>query len=64
MPRKEWRLYLDDHLGDLDVGLFGGDQILLVTAFPLKYTKFHKTYFRNYRKPIVYNNLDEEHDLA
>ena len=25
---------------------------------------FHKTYFRNYRKPVVYNNLDEEHDLA
>ena len=37
LSRKEWRVYLDDGLGDLDVCLLGGDQVSLVTAFPLKY---------------------------
>ena len=33
--RSAYSLQLDDHLGDLDVGLLGGDQVSFVTAFPL-----------------------------
>ena len=50
----------DDHLGDLNTGLLGRDQVSLITAFPLKY--FSKLTLES--TFVLFNNLDEEHELA